>query len=165
MPIVLAAGDELQFPPIPKEGGLLAPIEGTSEEQQVAARIFSNFTYVYRLTTAMRFHDDVLIEILRKMRVDRSIIYKYVYINIYISFTSLCRYQFVNINMSIAYVYISMSISICVKIIMSISICRYQYVNIFMSLSLCRYMYGMDLVYHLLLLQGKGHAATDVVLD
>jgi len=42
----------LQFPAIPKESGLLVPIEGTSEEQQVAARIFSNFTYVYRLTTA-----------------------------------------------------------------------------------------------------------------
>ncbi len=70
MPIVLAAGDELQFPPIPKEGGLLAPIVGTSDGRKVAARIFSNFTYVYRLTTAMRFHDDVLIEILRKMRVE-----------------------------------------------------------------------------------------------
>ena len=70
LPIVLAAGDELQFPPIPKEGGLLAPIEGTSDEQKVAARIFSNFTHVYRLTTAMRFHDETLIEILRKMRLE-----------------------------------------------------------------------------------------------
>ena len=72
MPIVVAAGDELQFPPIPKEGGLLAPIEGTSDEHKVAVRLFSKFSYVYRLTTAMRFDDDILIEILRKMRVENG---------------------------------------------------------------------------------------------
>ena len=67
-PIVVTAGDELQMPPVPFETSLLAPIEETSHEQKVGVKIFSGFEYVYRLTTAMRFTDDVLINILRKMR-------------------------------------------------------------------------------------------------
>ena len=68
-PIVVTAGDELQMPPVPFESSLLAPIEGTSHEQKVGVKIFSGFAYVYRLTTAMRFTDDVLVNILRKMRI------------------------------------------------------------------------------------------------
>ena len=40
MPIVIVCGDELQFPPVPMQGGLLAPIEGTSSEQKTSVKIF-----------------------------------------------------------------------------------------------------------------------------
>jgi hypothetical protein len=67
-PIVGLGGDELQLPPVPAQAGLFAPIEGTSHEQKTAVKILNSFTHVYRLTTAMRFKDEVLKEILRKMR-------------------------------------------------------------------------------------------------
>jgi hypothetical protein len=68
LPIVGVGGDELQLPPVPMQAGLFAPIEGTSHEQKAAVKILNSFTHVYRLTTAMRFQDDVLRAILRKMR-------------------------------------------------------------------------------------------------
>lgn len=68
MPIVVLGGDELQFPPVPIQSGLLAPIEGTSSERKTGVKIFNSFSDVFRLTTAMRFDDRILIESLRKMR-------------------------------------------------------------------------------------------------
>jgi hypothetical protein len=50
------------------EASLLAPLEGCSDEQKAGVAIFSGFKHVYRLTTAMRFDDPVLIAILAKMR-------------------------------------------------------------------------------------------------
>jgi hypothetical protein len=68
LPLVLVGGDELQLPPVPMQAGLFAPIEGTSDEQKSAVRILNSFQHVYRLSTAMRFQDKVLIRILDKMR-------------------------------------------------------------------------------------------------
>jgi hypothetical protein len=68
VPVVFVGGDEMQLPPVPKEAGLFAPIEGTSDEQKSAVRISNTFQHVYRLSIAMRFEDDVLISILDKMR-------------------------------------------------------------------------------------------------
>ena len=68
MPVVIIACDELQSPCVPQAAGLLAPIIGTSDEQKAAVKLFSNFDEVYRLTTAKRFDDPVLISILKKMR-------------------------------------------------------------------------------------------------
>ena len=62
------AGDELQLPPVPFEHSLLASTETTSDEHKAGVHIFGGFTHVYRLETAMRFQDDTLIAILRKMR-------------------------------------------------------------------------------------------------
>ena len=61
-------GDELQLPPVPMQANLLAPLEGCSDEHKAGVAIFSGFRHVYRLTTAMRFDDPVLIAILAKMR-------------------------------------------------------------------------------------------------
>ena len=68
MPVVIVAGDELQFPCVPQAAGLLAPIIGTSDEQTTAVKLFSGFREVYRLTTAKRFEDPMLVNILRNMR-------------------------------------------------------------------------------------------------
>jgi len=68
LPIVIVCGDELQLPPVPAEAGLFALIEGRSHEQKVGVKIFSGFHNVYRLTTAMRFNQEIHISILQKMR-------------------------------------------------------------------------------------------------
>ena len=68
LPVVCVAGDELQLPPVPKEASLLAPLEGCSDEHKAGVAIFAGIKHVYRLTTAMRFDDPVLIAILAKMR-------------------------------------------------------------------------------------------------
>ncbi len=68
VPVAVIGGDELQFPCVPSCAGLLAPIEGTSNEQKTAVNIFSGFDEVYRLTAAMRFDDPVLIAVFVKMR-------------------------------------------------------------------------------------------------
>ena len=61
-------GDELQLPPVPMQASLLPPLEGCTDEHKAGVAIFSGFRHVYRLTTAMRFDDPVLIAILAKMR-------------------------------------------------------------------------------------------------
>ena len=66
--IMLDAGDELQLPPVPETASMLAPVEGRSDEHVAGVRIFKERDYVCRLTTAMRFTDDVLVRILQKMR-------------------------------------------------------------------------------------------------
>ena len=68
MPILVMGGDELQMPPVPMEASLLAPLEGASDEQKAGVAIFAGLKHVYRLSTAMRFDDAVLIGILEKMR-------------------------------------------------------------------------------------------------
>ena len=49
------------------EASLLAPLDGTVDEHRAGVAIFSGFRHVYRLTTAMRFDDPVLIAIRAKM--------------------------------------------------------------------------------------------------
>ena len=61
-------GDELQLPPVPMQASLLAPLESCSGEHKAGVSIFSGINQVYRLTTAMRFDDPMLIAILAKMR-------------------------------------------------------------------------------------------------
>ena len=51
LPVVVVAGDELQFPCVPAAAGLLAPIIGTSDEQKAAVKLFTSFDEAYRLTT------------------------------------------------------------------------------------------------------------------
>ena len=38
-------GDHLQLPPVPKSSGLLAPLEGTSDEHKVGASMFNRVHY------------------------------------------------------------------------------------------------------------------------
>ena len=66
--LVIGIGDELQLPPVPFEHSLLASTETTSDEHKAGVHIFSGFSHVYRLQTAMRFQDSVLVAILAKMR-------------------------------------------------------------------------------------------------
>ena len=47
---------------------MLAPLEGTSDEHKVGAKIFRNAELVFQFNTAMRFTDNTLIEILEVMR-------------------------------------------------------------------------------------------------
>jgi len=68
MAIMIDSGDELQLPPVPETASLLAPVEGRSDEHVAGVRIFKDRDYVCRLTTAMRFTDEVLVRILQKMR-------------------------------------------------------------------------------------------------
>ena len=47
---------------------MLAPLEGTSDEHKVGAKIFRNAEFVFQFCTAMRFTDETLIQILEVMR-------------------------------------------------------------------------------------------------
>ena len=60
--------DHLQLPPVPESSSMLAPLEGTSKEHKVGAKIFRNAERVYQFNIAMRFTDNTLIEILKAMR-------------------------------------------------------------------------------------------------
>ena len=60
--------DHLQLPPVPESSSMLAPLEGTSDEHKVGAKIFRNAELVFQFNTAMRFTDNTLIEILEVMR-------------------------------------------------------------------------------------------------
>ena len=66
--ILFYCGDHLQLPPVPKTSSLLAPMQGAGQEHKVGAAVFSNVKYVYQMAQMMRFTDDTLINILRKMR-------------------------------------------------------------------------------------------------
>ena len=61
-------GDHLQLPPVPKSSGLLAPLEGTSDEHKVGASMFNRVHYLFEMLTMQRFEDPTLIVILQKMR-------------------------------------------------------------------------------------------------
>ena len=60
--------DHLQLPPVPESSSMLAPLEGTSDEHKVGAKIFRNAELVFQFNTAMRFTDKTLVEILEAMR-------------------------------------------------------------------------------------------------
>jgi hypothetical protein len=69
MPVVVTAGDPLQFPPIPATSSLLAEPDGQTREHRVAELLFQDQDYVCELKTTMRFQSDpVLSSILLKMR-------------------------------------------------------------------------------------------------
>ena len=61
-------GDHLQLPPVPRSTSLLAPLDGTSDEQKAGAAMFANIDYCYEMQTMMRFRDPILRSILTKMR-------------------------------------------------------------------------------------------------
>ena len=50
------------------ELAVLAPLEGTSNEHKVGANIFRNAELVFQFSTAMRFTDETLSQILEAMR-------------------------------------------------------------------------------------------------
>ena len=60
--------DHLQLPPVPESSSMLAPLEGTSNEHKVGAKIFRNAELVFQFSSAMRFSDETLIQILEAMR-------------------------------------------------------------------------------------------------
>ena len=59
-------GDHLQLPPVPKSSGLLASLEGTSDEHKVGAAIFNRVHYLFEMHTMKRFQDTTLVAILEK---------------------------------------------------------------------------------------------------
>ena len=61
-------GDHLQLPPVPKSSGLLASLDGTSDEHKVGASMFNRVHYLFEMHTMKRFEDATLIAILKKMR-------------------------------------------------------------------------------------------------
>ena len=61
-------GDHLQLPPVPKSSGLLASLDGTSDEHKVGASMFKRVHYLFEMHTMKRFEDATLIAILEKMR-------------------------------------------------------------------------------------------------
>ena len=68
MAILWYSQDHLQLPPVPESSSMLAPLEGTSDEHKVGAKIFRNAELVFQFCTAMRFSDETLIQILEAMR-------------------------------------------------------------------------------------------------
>ena len=47
-------GDHLQLPPVPASASVLAPLDSTSNEHKVGARIFRNAELVFQFEKAMR---------------------------------------------------------------------------------------------------------------
>lgn len=76
LPFVVTCGDPLQFPPVPASSSLLADPENTSREHRAAEQMFADQDFVCKLSTAMRFEKDLVLQrILEKMRTpgeDRS---------------------------------------------------------------------------------------------
>ena len=68
MAVLWYSQDHLQLPPVPESTSMLAPLEGTSNEYKVGAKIFRNADLVFQFTSAMRFSDETLIQILEAMR-------------------------------------------------------------------------------------------------
>jgi len=69
LPVVIYSGDHLQLPPVPTSSSMLAPLEGTTNEHKVGAKIFRDADLVFQFQQAMRFTDQTLIDILNTMRV------------------------------------------------------------------------------------------------
>lgn len=67
--VVGYAGDHLQLPPVPASSSMLAPLDGTTNEHKVGAKIFRDADLVFEFRQAMRFTDQTLIDILNTMRV------------------------------------------------------------------------------------------------
>ena len=68
MAILWYSQDHLQLPPVPESSSMLAPLEGTSNEHKVGAKIFRNAERVFQFSSAMRFTDETLVQILEAMR-------------------------------------------------------------------------------------------------
>ena len=68
LPVVVYSGDHLQLPPVPATSSMLAPLEGTTNEHKVGAKIFRDADLVFEFQQAMRFTDQTLIDILKTMR-------------------------------------------------------------------------------------------------
>ena len=66
--VLTYGGDHLQLPPVPASASVLASVEKKTDEHKVGARIFRNAELVFRFEKAMRFQDDIQIEILECMR-------------------------------------------------------------------------------------------------
>ena len=69
LPVVVYSGDHLQLPPVPASSSMLAPLEGTTNEHKVGAKIFRDADLVFEFQQAMHFTDHTLIDILNAMRV------------------------------------------------------------------------------------------------
>ena len=69
---VILLGDFLQLPPVPEASSLLHPVGHANYEQQQARILLKSFPLVYQFTSAKRFTDPVLIEILACMREGRA---------------------------------------------------------------------------------------------
>ena len=69
LPVVVYSGDHLQLPPVPASSSMLAPLESTTNEHKVGAKIFRDADLVFEFQQAMRFTDHTLIDILNTMRV------------------------------------------------------------------------------------------------
>ena len=50
---------------------MLAPLQGTSDKHKVGAMIFKNAELVFQLSTAMRFTDKTLIQILEASKTSK----------------------------------------------------------------------------------------------
>ena len=68
LPVVVYSGDHLQLPPVPASSSMLAPLDGTTNEHKVGAKIFRDADLVFEFLKAMRFTDQTLIDILEVMR-------------------------------------------------------------------------------------------------
>ena len=68
IPILWYSQDHLQLPPVPESSSMLAPLEGTSAAHKVGAKIFRNAELAFKFSTAMRFTEQTLIQILEAMR-------------------------------------------------------------------------------------------------
>ena len=68
MAILWYSQDHLQLPPVPETTSMLAPLEGTSDEHKVGAKIFTNVELVFQFSSAMHFTDKTLMQILEAMR-------------------------------------------------------------------------------------------------
>ena len=60
-----------ELPPVPESSNMLAPLQGTSDEHKVGAKIFRNAELVFQLSTAMRFTDETLIQILEASKTSK----------------------------------------------------------------------------------------------
>jgi hypothetical protein len=61
-------GDHLQLPPVLKSSGLLASLDGTSDEHKAGAAMFYHMEYLFEMRSMKRFEDPTLVAILQKMR-------------------------------------------------------------------------------------------------
>ena len=62
------SGDHLLLPPLPATSSMLAPLDGTTNEHKVGAKIFRDADLVFEFLKSIRFIDQTLIDILKVMR-------------------------------------------------------------------------------------------------
>ena len=62
------AGDHMQLPLVPSTSSMLAPLDGTTSEHKVEAKIFRDADLVFEFLQFMRFTDQTRIDILKVMR-------------------------------------------------------------------------------------------------